>query len=120
MALMQKQSFQSPGDISTWIASRILISSKVDSVFKEQILNITCALALKLSEKETAAAAAVSVAKKELLPSLAENLEQWLLKGKIKLDKGSAQKLKALCVIVKEQACHPCPAYISGPITYFF
>ena len=73
------------GNISTWISTSILTSEKIEAVLKERIINVVCDLVLRLVETESEYLD--KNAKENLLPSLAKSIQQWLSKGKIKLEK---------------------------------
>ena len=74
----------------------------MEPLYKERILNIICSLVLKIflddSEKHEVI---VNSLKENILPVLGQSLRDWLSKGKIKLDKDSANKFKALTFAAK-------------------
>lgn len=71
-----------------------MTSSKVESTFKDKILNIISELVFNLWEEN-------EMKDVDLLASLTFSLEQWLNRGKIKLEKASVFRIRALTVAVK-------------------
>ena len=64
-------------------------------------MNITCALVLKIFEFEHEEL--YEILNINILPALGQSLQEWLNKGKIKLDKDSVNKLKALTFATKSK-----------------
>ena len=71
--------------ISKWISTSILTSAKIEPIFKERVVNVMCDLILKLADIESEYLG--KNVKENLLPSLSESIQQWLSKGKIKMEK---------------------------------
>ena len=81
------------------------INRAVESVYKEKILNVTCSLVLKIFEFEIEEV--YNSVKTDILHVLGQSLKEWLNKGKIKIDKESAKKLKALTFTAKSECLSP-------------
>jgi len=63
------------------------------------MLNTGCDLVLRVSDEQDEGL--LTEAKPVLLPAIAESCKEWLLKGKICVDKNSVKRLRALSVGVK-------------------
>ena len=92
-------------NVALWICESVLQSEAVESVYKEKILNVTCSLVLKIFEFEIEEV--YDSVKTDILLVLGQSLKEWLNKGKIKIDKESAKKLKALTFTAKSECLSP-------------
>ena len=73
----------------------------MEANYKETILNVTCSLVLEIVDLEHQDL--VEPLKQKVLPVLGQCLKDWLNRGKIKLDKESAIKFKALTFSAKSK-----------------
>ena len=73
----------------------------MEANYKETILNVTCSLVLEIVDLEHQDL--VEPLKQKVLPVLGQCLKDWLNRGKIKLDKESAIKFKALTFAAKSK-----------------
>ena len=78
-------------NVSKWI-SIVLNSAKVESTFKDKIINVTCDFILKVEGE---------CQDPLLMSALANSIEFWLNQGKIKMEKSSARRLKAMSIVTK-------------------
>ena len=80
-----------------WISSQILTSVKTEAIFKDKILCIICDLILKIRDEEEI----FEKCQSRHFESTTHAIQEWLMKGKVKLDKTSVMKIKAMSIIAK-------------------
>ena len=97
-----KEMVQNKQIIANWISTMILTSEKIEQGLKDRILNVMCDLVLNLVDSENEIIN-TDACKEKLLPAITECIKKWLSKGKIKMEKISARKLKTMTGIVKTE-----------------
>ncbi len=79
-----------------WIATSVLASEKLETGFKMSVCDVMASLVLKMSPEELRG-------HPQFLQSLVQCVKSWLsLRSKVKLEKASAVKLKAMTCVAKE------------------